>query len=490
VFGAAAAGALALALAVPSLAYWTSTSSAGGSGQAASGVIPTGAQPTASAAGARVTVSWPQSSIPTLGALGSIPGGGYVVTRYPDGSPSGVLPASGCAGLVSGAAASLSCTENGVTEGRWRYTVTPRLNAWPGTAGPASLTVVVDLTPPATSISLVPALNAAGWSNLPVVITLSAVDNTGGAGVASISYGATGAQVVPTSTYTAPFTIAAEGATILSFGAVDKAGNNEATKTQVVRIDRTPPTGAILSPAPGAIRSGVTTVIASSADALSGVASAGFQLAPDLSTTWTAFGTATAAPFQAALDTSTLADGRYYLRVVTTDRAGNAFTSPSVSVIVDNRAPSGIDVQGANGGLLGTIDPSDSVTYTFSEPIAPGSIIAGWNGAPQPVTATFRRGNRSGDRLTVAGASLGTVRLGEGTHWLGGKATFQATLSLATPNAVILTLGSCATGCTGLTAGVGPTTFTWVPSTTTTDLAGNRVSANRVTQVGGPKPNF
>ena len=70
-------------------------------------------------------------------------------------------------------------------------------------------------------------------------------------------------------------------------------------------------------------------------------------------------------------------DGAYQLRVTTTDFAGNTFISPAVNVVVDNNRPTGIDIQGANGGVAGKLDAGDKLTNTFSEPMVPGLILPG-----------------------------------------------------------------------------------------------------------------
>ena len=56
---------------------------------------------------------------------------------------------------------------------------------------------------------------------------------------------------------------------------------------------------------------------------------------------------------------------------------------------MNNTGPTGTDVQGANGAasVNDRLDAGDSVTFTYSEAIAPASILAGWNGAARPRSA-------------------------------------------------------------------------------------------------------
>jgi hypothetical protein len=105
-------------------------------------------------------------------------------------------------------------------------------------------TQVADVTAPVTTASMKPEPNAAGFNRTDVTVTLTAADNAGGSGVKSITLRATGAQTIAQTVVTATtasVTITAEGITTLSFFAADNAGNQEAAKTLVVRIDKTAP---------------------------------------------------------------------------------------------------------------------------------------------------------------------------------------------------------------------------------------------------------
>ena len=94
---------------------------------------PAGNVPSASASGQNVTVSWSASSFPGGGAVS-----GYVVKRYnPSDQAQTVL--SNCDGTISG----LSCTENSVPAGTWRYTITPKHSNWTGPESAKSAAVTV-----------------------------------------------------------------------------------------------------------------------------------------------------------------------------------------------------------------------------------------------------------------------------------------------------------------------------------------------------------
>jgi hypothetical protein len=100
-----------------------------------------------------------------------------------------------------------------------------------------------DHAPPTTSASSDPPPGEAGWHRKTVTVTLTAVDE-GGSGVAEIAYRLSGAQTgeATVAGAQASVRISAEGTTTLAFRARDGAGNREAEKTLVVRIDRTAPT--------------------------------------------------------------------------------------------------------------------------------------------------------------------------------------------------------------------------------------------------------
>ena len=103
---------------------------------------------------------------------------------------------------------------------------------------------ISDAVPPTTTVSKTPSPNAAGWNNADVIVTLSAADNEGGSGVKEIKYSLTGATDAPITAIqgsSAQITITAEGTTTVNYWAVDNAGNEEASNSLQVKIDKTPP---------------------------------------------------------------------------------------------------------------------------------------------------------------------------------------------------------------------------------------------------------
>jgi photosystem II stability/assembly factor-like uncharacterized protein/putative cell wall-binding protein len=115
-----------------------------------------------------------------------------------------------------------------------------------GTILKMTTTAAADTTPPTTSISGVPSSRV----NRDVPFSLSATD-PGGSGVTATYY-----RLTPPGTVTASTvgTVTAEGTSTIEYWSVDAAGNSEATKTAVVRIDRTLPPGVTFDSVSGAGR--------------------------------------------------------------------------------------------------------------------------------------------------------------------------------------------------------------------------------------------
>jgi len=134
-------------------------------------------------------------------------------------------------------------------------------------------TVIADIVAPITTESATPAANGAGWNSSNVTVTLTATDNAGGSGVASVTYTLTGAQAGGGSVAGSgtSFAIMAEGTTTVTYHAMDIAGNSEADKTLVIKIDKTPPTLTMPTLAPSYAFDGTVTLNFSASDGVSGV---------------------------------------------------------------------------------------------------------------------------------------------------------------------------------------------------------------------------
>ncbi|HKW25302.1 MAG TPA: hypothetical protein VJN48_05925 [Terriglobales bacterium] len=125
-----------------------------------------------------------------------------------------------------------------------------------GQTASTSVTVNLDLTPPAISAVASPVPNSSGWNNSNVTVSFSCSDSLSGVAVCP-----------------SPVTVTAQGVSQVNGTAVDKAGNSSQT-TAFVSIDSVPPAISISSPANGSTVSSSSLAVSGSVnDASSGVAS-------------------------------------------------------------------------------------------------------------------------------------------------------------------------------------------------------------------------
>src|SRR6266516_1822536 len=155
--------AMALPASVPAMAGANWKDPGAGSGYSKANALASGATPTTSVSGRSVTVSWTASG-------GAVPVAGYAVKRYDTGGQAQTV-GSACSGTISG----LTCTEDGVPPGQWRYTVTPVNNNWRGTESAQSAAITVG----SPSLTLGPATVTA----LPAILTGQITNFIGGQAV-------------------------------------------------------------------------------------------------------------------------------------------------------------------------------------------------------------------------------------------------------------------------------------------------------------------
>ncbi|MBS1893147.1 MAG: hypothetical protein JST59_17760 [Actinobacteria bacterium] len=212
----------------------------------------------------------------------------------------------------------------------------------------------------------------------------------------------------------------------------------------------------------------------------------------------------------AELTATTTVEGSRGYSVTATDNAGNANTVNG-SVTLDNVVPTATDVQSANGGTtVGRPEEKDSITFTFSEPIEPQSILGGWTGASTNVVVRMVDNGILGlptgnDELFVYNPAnteklpFGTVNLGGGEYVagaLGGAINFGASGTKSTMvmsgNTVKVTFGT--QGTEGILVGPSTTgsatTMAWSPVATPYDRAANVMSTAAASESGGARKNF
>jgi uncharacterized lipoprotein YddW (UPF0748 family) len=207
-----------------------------------------------------------------------------------------------------------------------------------------------DASAPGTNAVIAPAApnGQNGWYTTDVAITLDATDNC--AGVATTEYSTDGGQTWQP--YTGAFTFGVEGASTILYRSTDNAGNAEAVRQLLLKIDKSAPlitltaTPSIIWPANnGTVNASVT---GSGSDSVSGLAAVSYVVTDE-------YGTPLGIPARSLAGSSSewqdsLAlearragkdrDGRLYRVVATvTDQAGNTATA-SADIIVphDQRA--------------------------------------------------------------------------------------------------------------------------------------------------------
>ncbi|MGH3071841.1 MAG: beta strand repeat-containing protein [Gaiellaceae bacterium] len=208
-------------------------------------------------------------------------------------------------------------------------------------ATPSTHTWTVDVTAPDTSFLSTPSTPSA---NPTPTFGLGSTESP-----ATFECDLDGGGWAPCATpYTTP--ALGDGPHTLKARAADAAGNVDATEiTHAWTVDATAPTGSITAPADGTDVGGTIVLASNSADGGSGVATVVFQRSPAGVGTWTSQA--------ASWDTTQQPDGDYDVRVVTTDNAGNTFTSAPITVTVDNTEPS-LSVVAPNPVNIATADPA------------------------------------------------------------------------------------------------------------------------------------
>jgi hypothetical protein len=352
----------------------------------------------------------------------------------------------------------------------------------------------VDNTAPTAS------MNDPGAYLAGTTVSLTAAGTDGGSGVASVkiqrSPAAAGSWTDVCTDTSSPYgcTFDSTGVSdgLYDFRAIstDNAGNQTTSSTVTNRrADNTAPTAGLTDP--GSPLRQTVALNATGTDGGSGVLNVQIQRAPTGTSTWTTICTDTTSPYSCSWNTTGVGDGGYDLRAVTTDNAGNVTNSSTVSNrAVDNSAPTATDIQtGVTGTTAGLLQQGDTLVFTFSEQIAPGTIVGGWNGTgSQTVTVTMDTDNH----LTITGATLinGFVTLGGAGYVNAGKTVVFSNSTIAQSGATVtLTLGTpdkpqfLNTGTAGNSS--------WPVAAGLTDLVGNTlVTPVTKTETGGSDAEF
>ena len=202
-----------------------------------------------------------------------------------------------------------------------------------GVAGTADTNApTVSLTSPAAGTTV---------SNL-VSLNATASDNTGGSGVASVTFLVNGQVVgaVAASPYTLSWnsTAVTNGTYTVQARAVDGAGN-QTTSTSVTLIvanavDTTPPSVTLAAPTAGSIVSNSVILSATATDNTGGSGVANVTFLVD----GAAVGSSSSAPYSISWNSLTVTNATHLIQARAQDVAGNQATSSGVTVTVQNAA--------------------------------------------------------------------------------------------------------------------------------------------------------
>lgn len=205
-----------------------------------------------------------------------------------------------------------------------------------------------------------------------------------------------------------------------------------------------------------------------------------------------------------------LAEGAKAFTVTATDNAANT-AGLGGAATVDNTAPKAADVQTTNAGTNGLAEQNDTLVLSFSEPVEPESVLAGWNGTATSVVVRVADNGLLGlptgnDSVQIFNAAntvalpLGAVDLGRSDYvagLLGGNVRFGATGTASTMtlsgNVLTVVLGTynstiIVDPARGTAAGTG--TAVWTPTAAPYDRAANPISTAPATESGAADKEF
>ena len=260
-------------------------------------------------------------------------------------------------------------------------------------------------------------------------------------------------------------TTSVDGPHSFAVRAVDAAGNTGPATTRSWTVDTMAPVVAITFAVDSGRYSNATfttgcgtvgtgDVCGTATDAVGAVASV--EVAVRRGSTglyWTGTGFTAAAPVWVAAAgnsswslalaaTAFPAEDNYLLSARATDTFGNLSTPVSTTFAIDRTGPTAAAVSAPNRGVVGRIETGDQLVLTFSEAIAPSSLIAGWNGVGSQ-NITIQQDNKTNDTLAFFDATnttrlpLGAVLMANGGYtsgnvvWGSSAVVTRSTLTLS-----------------------------------------------------------
>jgi hypothetical protein len=248
--------------------------------------------------------------------------------------------------------------------------------------------------------------------------------------------------------------------------ATDAAANQSISSTSLtITVDTISPT-VTMNALPATIGSG-TILSAAPADGGSGVSSvAYFSCLGSSCTPATPIGTSSPGDDWPLSWTSQPADGTYQLLARALDVAGNSADSAKLTAAINNTTvliATSHTISNGTSGTAGKAEQGDTITITFNRALTLSSVCSTWTSASQTVTnitVDMDKGNQN-NKLTFSSGQVGAsscttgVNIGSLTTASGlynptssNKQFTGSTLTWdASRNALVMTLGSCGSGC-------------------------------------------
>jgi hypothetical protein len=317
-------------------------------------------------------------------------------------------------------------------------------------------------------------------------VALAATDNSGGSGVKQITYSASGAQPIGSTTVSGASTsvsITTEGTTTISYFATDNANNVEATKTITINLDKTAPSipAAVVADTTAnkagfLHQGGFYRVYANVSDARSGVSTVTADVSALSSSSPATLTTCTTAcvidgvtyGYKSALLTAmNPLSGTPTFSVSSADNAGNTGTASGLSATVDNTGPTVSTITSSNKN--GTVAAGDTLVVTFNESIAPGSV----NTTAGAATLTFSQSGSNNVMVSIAGLmATSDTGLAKGS-WVQNSKTITCAGTLSVSGAVVTWTATASCTPSGDVATGASGTLIFTPDTAAKDFAGN-----------------
>jgi hypothetical protein len=284
---------------------------------------------------------------PTLSATATESGGTIASVQF-EYSSNGGANWNNAGAPVTGAPFTFTFT-TALADGRYEARAVATDNMG-NSADSSAVSFLIDTAPP-TVLMKAPANNSDTNNNEPT-LSATALDNTGGSGVASVQFqlssdaGSTWTDEGAPDTsgpFNFTFTTALnDGSYAARAVATDNAGNVANSATVSFLIDTVLPTVSMTAPANGSATNNTDPTLTASAQdntGGSGLASVQFQYSSNGGSTWNNAGAPqTSGPFTLTFTTA-LADGDYEARAIATDQAGNVANSATISFIIDTVPP-------------------------------------------------------------------------------------------------------------------------------------------------------